>query len=641
MRYFIVLFFLLFSLHSMAKKQNEEDGPLDSIIKLSNKYENVEEKIDFFVKQSRDTSNKKIVIDLLEEAKTYTAAYGLPMNDSIYQYLGKYYTEQFMFPQAISVYDSLSQYFKRKSDTVNWVKSMDKLARNYLRAGLTDSALDTYMQSLDLVDSFNDPSLKFMANHHLAHFYLVATNSLVLADKYIKECRKLVDELDDDSLRLEYYLEQAMIFVYNESYDSAEVFYNKSAALIDSMGFYEDIDKFYNSMAVFNQVKENNDEALKYYKLAYELNYEKKNYVGLYVNCYNIFTFYMGLEDYENAEKYLLLSLEYADKNNIRQYKIATYQQLHQFYSETGNYEKAYEYLLSMNEMAQSMHFSELSSKVADLTIKYDVLKTRDELKLVTQKNEIQSLKLRNDKFLIFGLIVLVIGVAIYFVLLNRQNRIKTKQKTDQLILKNLMQQMNPHFIFNTLNSIQYYIYNHSELDTNDYISKFATLIRRILDNSHKNSVSLGDEIETLKLYIQLEQIRFNENFDYDVQMQEDIDPEEYHIPSMFIQPFIENAIVHGLRHIQEKGHLKISFAVNGGIMECSVKDNGIGRQKAEELKAQKAHKHESKALTIAYERLKLLSNIHNKKLSIHYIDIPQEEGGGTIVHIQLPIIKS
>jgi two-component system, LytTR family, sensor kinase len=236
----------------------------------------------------------------------------------------------------------------------------------------------------------------------------------------------------------------------------------------------------------------------------------------------------------------------------------------------------------------------------------------------------------------------LILAAVLYFILIFRQNKIKTKQKTDQLMLKNLIQQMNPHFIFNTLNSIQYYMYNHSELDTNDYISKFATLIRQILENSNKNSITLSEELKSVVLYIELEQLRFNHSFEYQIVIPPEINPDEIRIPSMFIQPFIENSILHGLRHISQKGNLCIQFKINQDVLECTIEDNGIGRNKSDELNARNTPKHSSMALQISTERLKLLGSIYNKKLALRFMDMKEGcDDCGTKVFVELPILKN
>lgn len=639
MRKIVLLFMVLIGSVSFSHAQNEL---LDSVIEISEGFNNISDKIDFLKKSAKDTNLSSISLDLLEEAKIYSSAYRFPVDFELYNLLAQKYSQNFMYQQAISIYDSLGVYYLKSYDTINLIVCIDEIARNYLREGNQDSAFACLQRAEKLVDRIDNNLLEFRIKYNFAHFYLVTSRSYDLAHVYLDTCKMIAEELNLDTLKIDYLIERGRLFVYEKEYDSSDYYFDEAQRLIDNVGSYHKIDQFYNSLAVYYQLKGDKDQALEYYLKSYSINLKNKNYIGLYVTCYNLHDFYNEQKDIVNAEKYLLQGLEYANITNIAQYKIGSYQQLHLFYSANNNYQKAYEYVLLMNKSVESMQYKDMSAKIADLAIQYNVLKTLDEVKILTQENQIQSLKIRNDELIIYGLIVLILGVGLYFVLIFRQNRIKTKQKTDQLTLKNLIQQMNPHFIFNTLNSIQYYMYNHSELDTNDYISKFATLIRRILDNSNKNNISLAEELETVKLYIELEQLRFNNSFEYQINIHSSLNPDDLRIPSMFIQPFIENAILHGLRHKSEKGILNIEVNKIGEILECIIEDNGIGRNLSDKINSQKNEKHNSMAIHIANERLKLLSSIHNKKLTIKFIDkIEGCENCGTKVIIELPIFKN
>lgn len=639
MKRFCVLFGLILGIASLAPAQNKL---LDSIITISDAFTDISRKIEYLKQSAVDTSLSSISMELLQEAKIYSSAYRLPVDTGLYNSLGEKYTDNFMFQQAINIYDTLENYYAQVQDSAHWILCIDKKARNYSRFGKDDDALACYLRAEILAEQTNNPPLLFLIKYNLAHFYLSSSSSFELANEKLKSCYQIAQELDLDSLRIEYYLEMSHLFVYAEKFDSAQHYFNKTQALIDKLGTFSKIDRFYNVLAVYHQFKGNKTEALDYYLKAYAINLKDKDFVGLYVNSYNLHKYYKELNDLANAEKYLLLSLEYANITNIEQYKIATYQELHLFFAENHNYQKAYEYVLLMNKSVESTQYKDLSAKIVDLAIQYNILKTQDEVKILTQENQIQSLKIGNDKLIIYGLIVLILAAVLYFVLIFRQNKIKTKQKTDQLMLKNLIQQMNPHFIFNTLNSIQYYMYNHSELDTNDYISKFATLIRQILENSNKNSITLSEELKSVVLYIELEQLRFNHSFDYQINIPSTINPDDIRIPSMFIQPFIENSILHGLRHLTRRGNLRLEFQVNQDILECTIEDNGIGRNKSDELNAQSGTKHSSMALQISTERLKLLSSIYNKKLALRFMDMKEGcDECGTKVFVELPILKN
>lgn len=639
MKKLLILILITLGIFSKLPGQNKL---LDSVISLSDQYTEIPQKIDFLIRSARDTANLSFSLELLQEAKIYSSGYRIPIDTGLYSALGEKYTNNFMFQQAIQIYDTLESYYQSVGDSLNQIRCLDHKARNYSRFGKDDDALACYQQAEFLAEQVNDLPLLFMIKYNFAHFYLSSSNSFNLAAEKLKACYTIAQELDIDSLKIEYYLEMSHLFVYAQKFDSAQHYFDQTQKMIDKLGSYSKIDRFYNVLAVFHQFKGNKEEALDYYLKAYSINLKFKDYVGLYVNSYNLHKYFKELKDIENAEKYLLLSLEYANITNIEQYKIATYQDLHLFFAENQNYAKAYEYLLLMNKSVESTQYKDLNAKIVDLAIQYNILKTQDEVKILTQENQIQSLKIRNDKLIIYGLIVLILAALLYFILIIRQNKIKTKQKTDQLMLKNLIQQMNPHFIFNTLNSIQYYMYNHSELDTNDYISKFATLIRQILENSNKNSITLADELKSIELYIELEQLRFNHSFDYQIYIPQEINPNEIRIPSMFIQPFIENSILHGLRHITRRGNLILQFKINQDILECIVEDNGIGRMKSDELNSRESEKHSSMALQISTERLKLLGSIHNKKLSMQFMDVKAGcEDCGTKVSVELPILKN
>lgn len=202
-----------------------------------------------------------------------------------------------------------------------------------------------------------------------------------------------------------------------------------------------------------------------------------------------------------------------------------------------------------------------------------------------------------------------------------------------------LRAQMNPHFIFNALNSVQQFILKGDVDQANRYLSKFSRLQREVLNNSDQNFISLDKEIEILKLYLELEQLRFNENFDYTILLEDDIDPDELKIPPMILQPFIENAIWHGLMPKQGMKKLSLVFKlVNDDMLECIVEDNGIGREAALKLKneTQAGPKHQSRGLRLVYDRLQLLQQQFRKPFTATISDITDNSGHVTGTKVSL-----
>lgn len=242
-----------------------------------------------------------------------------------------------------------------------------------------------------------------------------------------------------------------------------------------------------------------------------------------------------------------------------------------------------------------------------------------------------------------YGLIMLgVLGLAFAVYFYNKRQyeqaaKVKSKYETRLATLESqaLRSQINPHFIFNTLNSIKYYSIEKSPEETSDFISSFSTLIRRILENSKKNLITLHEEIETLRNYTDIEALRFHERFDVLYKVDSAIETERFLIPPMIIQPFIENAIWHGLMHKSGDRVLKISFKQNGFGVVCEVIDNGIGREASNALKTNSRHK-SSLGMKITEERMEIINarNLTNNSYNIE--DLMDEDGtpSGTKVSI-------
>jgi putative methionine-R-sulfoxide reductase with GAF domain len=219
---------------------------------------------------------------------------------------------------------------------------------------------------------------------------------------------------------------------------------------------------------------------------------------------------------------------------------------------------------------------------------------------------------------------------------------LQNKQKATESRLQSLRLQMNPHFLFNALNSIQQMILANEEMVATRYLSRFSKLLRSILIHSDKEMISLKEELDILKLYVELESVRFKEAFSYQIDCDEDIDVDEVKIPTLLIQPFVENAIWHGLMHKEGMRNLKISFAEQGDVIQCIVEDNGIGRQKAKEMKISTGSdkKHTSKGIEVSMERLKTMKKNGGPPGTMYIHDLVDAQGNptGTRIEINLPI---
>ncbi|MBW6490341.1 MAG: histidine kinase [Lentimicrobium sp.] len=206
---------------------------------------------------------------------------------------------------------------------------------------------------------------------------------------------------------------------------------------------------------------------------------------------------------------------------------------------------------------------------------------------------------------------------------------------------QSLTRQMDPHFVFNTLNSIQSYIIKNDVLSSSQYLSKFAKLMRLILNNSQQQAVPLSDEINALTLYMELESLRFQQKFDFNIHIDPAVEIENIYIPAFLIQPFIENAIWHGIMKLKSKGVIRVNFTKNEDYLICTVEDNGIGRNKSREFKSNQEINKKSLGISIVESRLRLLNNFYGGNMNIQITDLynDTQQPSGTRVTINLPII--
>lgn len=220
--------------------------------------------------------------------------------------------------------------------------------------------------------------------------------------------------------------------------------------------------------------------------------------------------------------------------------------------------------------------------------------------------------------------------------------RRKDSRKIIGLEQRLLLSQMNPHFVFNSLTAIQSYIFRNDPYMAGKYLANFSKLVRLILENSRVEYISIAKEKETIANYLELQSLRFENKFDYTISVSQDIDAEHHLVPPMLAQPFIENAIEHGIIHLSTQGRISICYDITGESIVLEVEDNGVGLEKSAEFGESKRTKHQSLATRITKERLRNLRKIHGKNIRMEIEDLsttPYINTQGTRVRFYIPII--
>ena len=357
---------------------------------------------------------------------------------------------------------------------------------------------------------------------------------------------------------------------------------------------------------------------------------------------YKIGNAYLQKEDYKKAIPFLEESKKDAkEKHDIIVEKDAT-RKISEVFANLGESEKALKnykeyvalvdslYIRKEQEIQQVKRFSKKiadnQNRIASLEKDKELTESKISLAYIDQKLSEESNQ--KQRVIIYSLIggFLLMSLLAYFMFRNNKQQ---KLANNLLALKSMRSQMNPHFIFNALNSVNSFIAVNDERNANRYLSEFSVLMRSVLENSDEDFIPLSKEIELLELYTKLEHNRFKDKFDYQIKVDENINLEQFSIPPMLLQPYIENAIWHGLRYKKEKGNLLISInKKDNETVAILIIDDGIGRKKSQEIKTKNQLKQKSKGMSTIKNRIAILNDMYKERISVNVTDISENEEG-------------
>ncbi|MEX0289226.1 MAG: tetratricopeptide repeat protein [Flavobacteriaceae bacterium] len=544
----------------------------------------------------------------LSDSKTEATFY---MEHGIVDYLSESYESAVdHFIQAMSRYEAIG-------DMAGYAKCYSNIGMTYWKLEAYDEALDYYQRSLEI----NKDSADYL-------FKSRVLGNMGLIYKAKKDFKRALEN-------------------YQESLDINRRNNQKLDAAINLQ----------NIGALYAELK-NYKKALAYYEESNQLSKSIDNTIGVLYTNHGIGKMKSKLGDYKNATNKLQEALDQAVEKGMKEETKNIYSSFAELYEATGNPSRALKYWKEYEILKDSLAKEEHLEKVKALELQYQASEKEKEIILLTKEAEIQQTRatrqktLRNTLIVGILLIAAIAGLIFYGMRqkLKAQKTIATKneeikntkfqQQLGELENKALRSQMNPHFIFNCMNSINRRILNNEGEDASLLLTKFAKLIRLMLENSESDSVSLQNELDMLRSYIQLEALTNQNKISYEVSVDPNIDADSIQIPSMVLQPFIENAIWHGIMNKGgKKGNIRISIVEEGNSLKCTIEDNGIGREKALQLKNKAAIKTKSMGLKIIQKRLELLGK-NNFTEMICFTDLKDDSGqpSGTRVDVLIPI---
>ena len=436
--------------------------------------------------------------------------------------------------------------------------------------------------------------------------------------------------------------------------DRIDLAFNYFSNTISDLENIDELNEASESLAKIYRGEGDFKEELKIRKSSLERNGLVNNKPVLSKENFEIGQLYLFKEEPVRSIKYFKKSLNYARERKLLDREGDAYKGLAMAYRDMGvpdlaleNFEKYVSVVDSMYKKRQEEMEanSVLSKSLLSKQKRIDLLEkdkklTKKTLELFRQQEKLKEGSMHRQKLVIYFLVgglLLVLFTAYWIHMSARQKKIANQL----LALRSLRSQMNPHFIFNALNSVNSFISRSDERTANKYLADFSRLMRAVMENSQHDFVPLSSEINIIKLYLSLEHFRFKDKYDYRLEIDESFDVDEYEIPPMLIQPYIENAIWHGLRYKATMGMLSVAFVIENDKLIVVIEDNGIGRKKSQEIKTSNQKTNRSTGLKNTRNRLKILNEMYHTDFRVAISDLSEDTEGsedvGTKVTIEIP----
>ncbi|SFT64125.1 Tetratricopeptide repeat-containing protein [Chryseobacterium formosense] len=280
----------------------------------------------------------------------------------------------------------------------------------------------------------------------------------------------------------------------------------------------------------------------------------------------------------------------------------------------------------------------DLVSKDRSLTDNKILEDTEQKIQQLEQEKKLKDELIRKKNLFNYSLIgALIVLIGLIFFIFRTLKKVQVKNK--KIALQSLRREMNPHFIFNSLNSVNHFISTNNELEANQYLTKFSKLMRGVMENSTEDFIPFQQELDLLQNYLALEKTRFADKFDYEIEVDESLNTQSLKVPGMLIQPFLENAIWHGLRYRTEKGFLSLKFEKNKDSLNIFIEDNGIGIEESKKQKTEHQKSRKGRGMKNTLERIALLNDLYKQNIECRITD--KKDSQGVFVEISYKLINS
>lgn len=541
-----------------------------------------------------------------------------------YNALGTYFLSSGKYEVALSYLqkalkmDSLSKHKGNLARDKTNIGNVHQRMGNYAMAATNYFDALTYFESIN--DSFSTGSLYVNIGNNFNY-----QNQHERSLHYYEQALKIFTEQGDDILVAQTREAIGITYVYLHRFNEALSALNSASESFKKLNQMSHISSVCINLGFLYEEKKDYLVAIEQYEKALEIALKIGDLDGQMIALLDIASCYNNLGELDQAEQNYLKVVDLAIASKSSRILTETYLGLAELNRQKKHFEQAYSYEVLYAQWKDSLLNKERIDRIEELAVLHEVENQEKEIQLLKEKEKTASATAdKHEAWLIAsgGLICAIVVVAFLYI---RQRKNKEMRRQLELEQKALRAQMNPHFIFNSLNSIQRMYIERKDDQANEYTADFAELMRRILDNSDKSKISLKEELETLRLYLELEKIRCNGMMEYAIELASDLDLNEFYIPPLVIQPFVENAIWHGILPKKKKGQVTIRIYYDQEKnVRCDIEDNGVGWDPDDA----KYRKSDSKGISITSQRLR--SDVKIEKV----------KGGGTRISFILNRMK-
>ena len=550
---------------------------------------------------------------------------------------------------ALEYFQKAQYLFENESSLPNTeIEIQSGLAKSYGSIGIVLSeqsnyakALQFYLKSVKIYEKLNDQARCAKLYNNIGVIYKSQKSDFKALEFFVK-AEKIQSKLNDENISITL-TNIANCYLNQNNLEKANFYYSKAKKVLDEHPNPRALGEWYNNKGLLKKSEKNSVEAIENWQNAITTFQSIDDKFGLADTYLYLGQLYFEQQNLDKALENTNQALQIAKQIEVIEQQMLCEKLISDIHRKKGNASQALLHFQNYSDLKDKLINEENIRKSVESSMNYEFEKKELLQKEAQEKREFQiqeeakSFKLK----MFFGTLIVLLVLGIIFLIHNRNQLKKTLTLQKELAeyeQKALHLQMNPHFVFNCLGSISSFIVQNGTDSAIKYLAKFSKLMRLTLEYSKESLIPIDKEIESLQNYLELEQLRFNNNFDFTITKSAEIE-DDVALPPLLLQPFVENAIIHGVIPKKIKGLIKVDFQIDNDNLVCTIEDNGVGCETSKKAKENSVSVHKSMAIDIIMKRLEMIASSTNKNATISIEEISANETNtGTKVILKLPI---